>query len=147
MFPCRVEARPQPGLRGRRQAFTLDCWLAHTHPALCVAGGYGPPPAGRGAPPPPPPFTSYIVSTPPGGFPPPQGFPQGYGAPPQFSKYPAFCPSSQRRLSIRQTWWEPLLCSWVCGHHLCPLALHAAVLTAPGQHGLLEALGELEQHK
>ena len=43
-------------------------------------------PAGRGAPPPPPPFTSYIVSTPPGGFPPPQGFPQGYGAPPQFSK-------------------------------------------------------------
>uniref|UniRef100_A0A8C9DID8 DAZ-associated protein 1 n=1 Tax=Prolemur simus TaxID=1328070 RepID=A0A8C9DID8_PROSS len=49
-------------------------------------GGYGPPPAGRGAPPPPPPFTSYIVSTPPGGFPPPQGFPQGYGAPPQFSK-------------------------------------------------------------
>lgn len=52
----------------------------------CVPGGYGPPPAGRGAPPPPPPFTSYIVSTPPGGFPPPQGFPQGYGAPPQFSK-------------------------------------------------------------
>ncbi|KAK2082201.1 hypothetical protein P7K49_039426 [Saguinus oedipus] len=36
-------------------------------------------------PPPPPPFTSYIVSTPPGGFPPPQGFPQDYGAPPQFS--------------------------------------------------------------
>lgn len=57
---------------------------------LCVAGGYGPPPAGRGAPPPPPPFTSYIVSTPPGGFPPPQGFPQGYGAPPQFSEcYPS----------------------------------------------------------
>lgn len=55
-------------------------------PILCVPGGYGPPPAGRGAPPPPPPFTSYIVSTPPGGFPPPQGFPQGYGAPPQFSK-------------------------------------------------------------
>lgn len=54
--------------------------------SCCVAGGYGPPPAGRGAPPPPPPFTSYIVSTPPGGFPPPQGFPQGYGAPPQFSK-------------------------------------------------------------
>lgn len=57
---------------------------------LSVAGGYGPPPAGRGAPPPPPPFTSYIVSTPPGGFPPPQGFPQGYGAPPQFSEcYPS----------------------------------------------------------
>lgn len=55
-------------------------------PVCCVPGGYGPPPAGRGAPPPPPPFTSYIVSTPPGGFPPPQGFPQGYGAPPQFSK-------------------------------------------------------------
>ncbi|NWQ83617.1 DAZP1 protein, partial [Columbina picui] len=47
--------------------------------------GYGPPPPGRGAPPPPPPFTSYIVSTPPGGFPPPQGFPQGYGTPPPFS--------------------------------------------------------------
>ncbi|KAM7327840.1 hypothetical protein ACRRTK_014207 [Alexandromys fortis] len=53
-------------------------------PAGQAIGGYGPPPAGRGAPPPPPPFTSYIVSTPPGGFPPPQGFPQGYGAPPQF---------------------------------------------------------------
>uniref|UniRef100_A0A286XIB8 DAZ-associated protein 1 n=1 Tax=Cavia porcellus TaxID=10141 RepID=A0A286XIB8_CAVPO len=53
-----------------------------------AGGGYGPPPAGRGAPPPPPPFASYIVSTPPGGFPPPQGFPQGYGAPPQFSKSP-----------------------------------------------------------
>lgn len=37
---------------------------------------------------PPPPFTSYIVSTPPGGFPPPQGFPQGYGTPPPFSKWP-----------------------------------------------------------
>ncbi|XP_028906084.1 DAZ-associated protein 1 isoform X7 [Ornithorhynchus anatinus] len=54
-------------------------------PAGQAIGGYGPPPAGRGAPPPPPPFTSYIVSTPPGGFPPPQGFPQGYGTPPQFS--------------------------------------------------------------
>ncbi|KAK2107414.1 hypothetical protein P7K49_012579 [Saguinus oedipus] len=44
--------------------------------------GYGP----QGMSPlPPPPFTSYIVSTPPGGFPPPQGFPQDYGAPPQFS--------------------------------------------------------------
>lgn len=63
--------------------------------ASCVPGGYGPPPAGRGAPPPPPPFTSYIVSTPPGGFPPPQGFPQGYGAPPQFSESRALgvCPA------------------------------------------------------
>ncbi|XP_025052185.1 DAZ-associated protein 1 isoform X10 [Alligator sinensis] len=52
---------------------------------LDFLGGYGPPPPGRGAPPPPPPFTSYIVSTPPGGFPPPQGFPQGYGTPPPFS--------------------------------------------------------------
>ena len=57
-----------------------------SRPVSYVLGGYGPPPAGRGAPPPPPPFTSYIVSTPPGGFPPPQGFPQGYGAPPHFSK-------------------------------------------------------------
>lgn len=56
--------------------------------SLPFAGGYGPPPPGRGAPPPPPPFTSYIVSTPPGGFPPPQGFPQGYGTPPPFSKWP-----------------------------------------------------------
>ncbi|XP_043358778.1 DAZ-associated protein 1 isoform X7 [Dermochelys coriacea] len=54
-------------------------------PAGQAIGGYGPPPPGRGAPPPPPPFTSYIVSTPPGGFPPPQGFPQGYGTPPPFS--------------------------------------------------------------
>uniref|UniRef100_A0A8C9UA74 DAZ associated protein 1 n=1 Tax=Serinus canaria TaxID=9135 RepID=A0A8C9UA74_SERCA len=53
--------------------------------SLSFPGGYGPPPPGRGAPPPPPPFTSYIVSTPPGGFPPPQGFPQGYGTPPPFS--------------------------------------------------------------
>ncbi|XP_044311773.1 DAZ-associated protein 1 isoform X4 [Varanus komodoensis] len=54
-------------------------------PAGQALGGYGPPPPGRGAPPPPPPFTSYIVSTPPGGFAPPQGFPQGYGTPPPFS--------------------------------------------------------------
>ncbi|XP_060088830.1 DAZ-associated protein 1 isoform X2 [Heteronotia binoei] len=53
-------------------------------PAGQALGGYGPPPPGRGAPPPPPPFTSYIVSTPPGGFAPPQGFPQGYGTPPPF---------------------------------------------------------------
>lgn len=77
----------------------LDCARRPTWPILThsFAGGYGPPPAGRGAPPPPPPFTSYIVSTPPGGFPPPQGFPQGYGAPPQFSEcypnMPAVTPS------------------------------------------------------
>lgn len=60
--------------------------LIHS-PSPSLPGAYGPPPPGRGAPPPPPPFTSYIVSTPPGGFPPPQGFPQGYGTPPPFSKY------------------------------------------------------------
>nr|XP_033809886.1 DAZ-associated protein 1 isoform X3 [Geotrypetes seraphini] len=54
-------------------------------PAAQPIGGFGPP-AGRGPPPPPPPqFTSYLVSTPPGGFAPPQGFPQGYGTPPPFS--------------------------------------------------------------
>lgn len=79
---------------------------------LSVAGGYGPPPAGRGAPPPPPPFTSYIVSTPPGGFPPPQGFPQGYGAPPQFSEcYPsrteAACQLSAILLGCQ---WPPSFC-------------------------------------
>ncbi|MEE6487591.1 hypothetical protein FKM82_014950 [Ascaphus truei] len=45
-------------------------------------GGYGPP-ASRGAPPPPP-FTSFLVSSPPGGFPQQQGFPQGYATPPPF---------------------------------------------------------------
>uniref|UniRef100_A0A6I8P5F7 RRM domain-containing protein n=1 Tax=Ornithorhynchus anatinus TaxID=9258 RepID=A0A6I8P5F7_ORNAN len=54
-------------------------------PAGQAIGGYGPPPLGRGAPPPPPAFASYIVSTPPGGFPPTQGFPQGYSNPPHFS--------------------------------------------------------------
>lgn len=70
------------------------------HPVPCFPGGYGPPPAGRGAPPPPPPFTSYIVSTPPGGFPPPQGFPQGYGAPPQFSKSRGFGGASIAHLDL-----------------------------------------------
>lgn len=73
---------------------------ARPHPAYCVPGGYGPPPAGRGAPPPPPPFTSYIVSTPPGGFPPPQGFPQGYGAPPQFSESQALGVSARRHTGV-----------------------------------------------
>lgn len=81
----------------------------------CVAGGYGPPPAGRGAPPPPPPFTSYIVSTPPGGFPPPQGFPQGYGAPPQFSEcYPFLtdpCINSAMGLGVHGSFQIVRLCS------------------------------------
>ncbi|XP_078526039.1 DAZ-associated protein 1 isoform X4 [Lissotriton helveticus] len=55
-------------------------WMTTTGQAISAFG----PPAGRGAPPPPA-FTSYIVSTPPGGFPPPQAFPQGYGTPPPFT--------------------------------------------------------------
>ncbi|XP_078526050.1 DAZ-associated protein 1 isoform X11 [Lissotriton helveticus] len=57
-------------------------WMTTTGQAISAFG----PPAGRGAPPPPA-FTSYIVSTPPGGFPPPQAFPQGYGTPPPFTGY------------------------------------------------------------
>ncbi|XP_069502858.1 DAZ-associated protein 1 isoform X4 [Ambystoma mexicanum] len=55
-------------------------WMTATGQAISAFG----PPTGRGAPPPPA-FTSYIVSTPPGGFPPPQAFPQGYGTPPPFT--------------------------------------------------------------
>ncbi|XP_069071891.1 DAZ-associated protein 1 isoform X10 [Pleurodeles waltl] len=58
-------------------------WMTTAGQAIIVLGAFGQP-AGRGAPPPPA-FTSYIVSTPPGGFPPPQAFPQGYGTPPPFT--------------------------------------------------------------